>query len=88
MDLFFKTNFNGIPSHGATRWTTLAKVIDKMLLLWEPLKQLFSAPEKPRFLRDFFNSEEAEPICNFLQNVLKVFEIPILALQVLLFYFQ
>ena len=51
-------------------------------MLWDPLKKLFIDPNKPRVLREFFESENSEPMLLFLSNVLKTFEEPILSLQV------
>jgi hypothetical protein len=80
---FFQTEYTPLPTHAATRWTTLSKVISRMLEKWAPLKQLFSSDaKKPRVLREFFESENSEPICFFLQNVLKTFDKPIMELQV------
>ena len=84
IDQYFQTQYSPLPTHAPTRWTTLLKVINRMMSQWAQLKQLFSSPNKPRILREFFNSPNSESICYFLQNVLKIFEDPILALQVLI----
>ena len=84
IDHCFQTQYSSLPTHAPTRWTTLLKVINRMMSELTQLKQVFSSPNKPRILRDFFNSPNSESSCYFLQNVLKIFEDPILALQVLI----
>jgi len=46
-----------LPTHTPTRWTTLDNVLEKMIELWEPLKQhLHSLKCPPRILENFFKS--------------------------------
>ena len=68
----FETKYNGIPTHGKTRWTTLLVVIEKMLKLWGPLTQYFSE-DGPLLLRNFFGSDDSEIFCLFLQHILPIF---------------
>lgn len=83
LDSCFQTNYETIPTHGPTRWLTLAKVIDRILKLWDPLTALFGFANKaPLFLEKFFASEESLPILQFLHSILAVFKEPLLQLQV------
>jgi hypothetical protein len=79
---FVSVSYATLPTHVPTRWTTLLTVLDRVLQLWEAFKSLFASAEKPpRMLEDFFQSDEAQVVCLFLQSALKVFEKPILLLQ-------
>jgi len=55
------------------RWTTLDNVLEKMIELWESLKQHFhSLTCPPRILENFLKSDNSLVIVTFLHNVLLV----------------
>lgn len=75
-------NYSSLPTHTPTRWTTLDAVLERMLDLWEPLKQHFlSLKHPPRILEDFFKSNESLVIVSFLHSALSIFHKPLLLLQ-------
>ena len=76
-----ETDYSTLPTHGPTRWTTLLKVVDRILTLWEPLKEFFSSDKSPRMLEQFFKDDGNRIICLFLQSALKSFQGPIMLLQ-------
>ena len=50
-----EAQYTALPTHTPTRWTTLDNVLEKMIELWEPLKQHFHSLKcPPRFLANFF----------------------------------
>ena len=71
-----------LPTHTPTRWTTMDAVLERMIHLWEPLKEHFlSLKRPPRILEDFFTSDESLVIVSFLHSALSLFEKPLLLLQ-------
>jgi len=51
-----EAQYTALPTHTPTRWTTLDNVLEKMIELWEPLKQHFHSLKcPPRILENFFN---------------------------------
>jgi len=49
-----EAQYTALPTHTPTRWTTLNNVLEKMIELWEPLKQHFNSLKCPaRIFEDF-----------------------------------
>lgn len=69
-------------NHGPTRWTTLEKIIDKILNMWDAFGSEF-ADGSPALLHEFFVLNDTSfAICNFLSHVLSIFNKYIDELQV------
>lgn len=70
-----------INSHGSTRWTTLLLVVNKILRLWDIFAEYF-VTDGPLILRNFFHSDTAKTVVNFLSVILPPFNESINMLQV------
>ena len=71
-----------ILKHVSTRWLSVGKCVDHILLNWEALKKFFkdevktgtSASKKLEMLESFYGSPTNRLYCLFLQEVLKIFD--------------
>lgn len=80
--LKLQINFEKMNNHGPTRWTTLEKIIDKILNMWDAFGLEF-ADGSPAILHEFFVlSDTSFALCNFLSHVLSIFNKYIDELQV------
>jgi len=67
--------YSSIQSHSRTRWLSLLPALEKILKLWEPLKQFFLNETKPpKVLVDFFNHPLSEIYFLFLHCQSFLFE--------------
>ena len=81
--------------HVPTRWLSLGNAINRLLVLWRPLRDYFltecdnlkatekdkSGASRPRRVADFLTSHQARTYCYFLQYVLEIFDRANMALQ-------
>ena len=68
------TNYSTLPTHTPTRWLTLDAVLERMIVLREPLQAHY-------ILETFIKSETSLVIVTFLHSALQLFKKPILLLQ-------
>ena len=75
-------SYSTLLTNSPTRWSTLSAVLERMINLWQPLKEHFlSLKHPPRILETFFKSETSLAIVSFLHSALLVFKKPLLLLQ-------
>lgn len=61
--------YGNILSHSRSRWLSLLPAIERLLRLWEPLKEFFAAEEKaPKAITDFFANPLSEVYTWFLHS--------------------